>query len=122
MLFRAINDEDFSNIARIQMLTDYDGSEYSLLYLKGWDFFNYKSMQIAEEDGVIYLRFRPHDKFNEDGVRDGYIYLPPLCVIEKIKYAYGKIEDFCKSDVRTCTSCPLRKSTLIYWGIITSTS
>ncbi len=96
MLFRAINDEDFSNIASIQMLTDYDGSEYSLLYLKGWDFFNYKSMQIAEEDGVIYLRFKPHDKFNEDGVRDGYIYLPPLCVIEKIKYAYGKIEDFCK--------------------------
>ena len=66
MLFRAIKDEDFSNIASIQKLTNYDGSEYSLLYLKGWDFFNYQSMQIAEEDGVIYLRFKPHDKFNED--------------------------------------------------------
>ena len=98
MLFRAINDEDFSNIAAIQKLTTYDGSEYSLLYLKGWDFFNFQSMQIAEDDGVIFLRFIPHDKFNEDDVRDGHIYLPPLCVIDKIKDAYRKIEEFCIAD------------------------
>ena len=98
MLFRAINDEDFLNIAEIQKLTNYDGSEYSLLYLKGWDFFNYQSMQIAEEDGVLYIRFKPHDKFNEDDVMDGYIYLPPLCVIDKVKDAYRKIEEKCKAD------------------------
>ena len=99
MLFRAINDEDFSNIiADTQKLTSYDGSEYSLLYLKGWDFFNYPSMQIAREDGVVYLRFKPHDKYDEDEVKNGYIYLPPLCVIDKVKDAYRKIADVCKAD------------------------
>ncbi|MDE5755861.1 MAG: phosphatidylglycerol lysyltransferase domain-containing protein [Clostridia bacterium] len=98
MLFRAIKDEDFSSIANIQKLTSYDGSEYSLLYLKGWDFFNYPSMEIAEEDGVIYIRFKPHDKFNEDNVGDGRIYLPPLCALDKIKEAYANIEKQCIHD------------------------
>ena len=98
MLFRVINDKDFSSIANIQRLTDYDGSEYSLLYLKGWDFFNYPSMEIAQENGVIYLRFKPHDKFNDEGVGDGRIYLPPLCSLDKIKDAYANIANQCKTD------------------------
>ncbi|MCX4362167.1 MAG: phosphatidylglycerol lysyltransferase domain-containing protein [Clostridia bacterium] len=98
MHFEKIDDKDFADIADIQSRTQYNGSEYSLLYLKGWDFFNYQNMNIAREDGVIYIRFKPRDKFNEDGVGDGNIYLPPLCALDKIKDAYAKIEEQCRED------------------------
>lgn len=98
MLFRKIKDDDFLSIADIQKRTAYDGSEYSALYLKGWDFFNYPSMEIANEDDVIYLRFKPHDKFDEDHVGGGRIYLPPLCVADKVKDAYANIAKQCKED------------------------
>lgn len=92
MQFRKINDEDFKAIADMQSKTLYNGSDYSMLYLKGWDFFNYQEMQIAEEDGVIYIRFMPHDKYREEFDITKYIYLPPLTTLDKIKGAYKKIE------------------------------
>lgn len=98
MQFRKINDEDFKQIALMQSKTEYNGSDYSMLYLKGWDFFNYANMEIAEEDEVIYIRFIPHDKYKEEFDTTKYIYLPPLTTLDKIKDAYKKIEIQSKED------------------------
>ncbi len=98
MNFEKIKDEHFDLIAKAQSKTEYNGSEYSLLYLKGWDFFNYQSMQIASEDDMIFLRFIPHRKYRDDEYSEKYIYLPPLCIKEKIVRAYEKIEQQCAAD------------------------
>ena len=98
MQFRQIQDDDFEIIADMQSKTQYNGSEYSMLYLKGWEFFNYKEMQIAFEDGVIYIRFMPHDKYKEEFDTTKYIYLPPLCTLDKVKIAYAKIQKQSKAD------------------------
>lgn len=98
MQFRKIKDEDFNIIAEMQSKTLYNGSEYSALYLKGWEFFNYPEMEIAFEDGVIYIRFIPHDKYKEEFDTTKYIFLPPLCTLDKIKDAYAKIEEQSKAD------------------------
>ena len=97
MLFKSITDSDFADIADIQRQTKYNGSEYSLLYLKGWDFFNFKSMQIAKEDGAAFIRFMPKDKYAEEEMR-GWVYLPPLCALDKVKESYDKIKDICDVD------------------------
>lgn len=97
MLFKSITDADFADIADIQRQTKYNGSEYSLLYLKGWDFFNFKSMQIAKEDGASFIRFMPKDKYAEEE-RRGWVYLPPLCALDKVKESYDKIKDICDVD------------------------
>lgn len=98
MLFKAIEEKDFLDIAQIQSKTEYNGSEYSLLYLKGWDFFNFQSMQITREDGVIFIRFIAHGKYDGEDGNNGYIYLPPLCVLDKIVGAYEKIYAQCVAD------------------------
>ena len=98
MQFRRITDEDFLRIAQIQSLTEYDGSEYSMLYLKGWEFFNYESMQICDAGDIIFLRFVPHSKYNEQLNGHKYIYLPPLTTLDKIKSAYSQIFEQCKAD------------------------
>ncbi|MDE7079995.1 MAG: phosphatidylglycerol lysyltransferase domain-containing protein [Clostridia bacterium] len=98
MQFRKITDEDYARIAFIQSNTDYDGSEYSMLYLKGWDFFNYTSMEICDLGDRIFLRFVPHDKFDEDIHKGKYIYLPPLTSLDNVEEAYMQIEDQCRSD------------------------
>ena len=69
MLFKSITDADFADIADIQRQTKYNGSEYSLLYLKD-----------AEEE------------------RRGWVYLPPLCALDKVKESYDKIKDICDVD------------------------
>ncbi|MGN0760553.1 MAG: DUF2156 domain-containing protein [Christensenellales bacterium] len=96
MQFRRIEDEDFCEIDKILAKTEYNGSEYSPLYLKGWKFFNFESMQIAYENEAIYLRFLPHaEYFDEENGVDGYVYLPPLATIDKIKAAYDDLAEFC---------------------------
>lgn len=93
MQFRKISDNDFQKIALMQSKTEYNGSDYSMLYLKGWDFFDYENMEIAEEDNTIFIRFIPHDKYKEEFDITKYIYLPPLTVLENIKNAYRKIRE-----------------------------
>ena len=98
MQFEKLCDRDFNRIAQLQEKTKYDGSEYSMLYLKGWDFFNYESMEICDTEDIIFLRFQPHDRYKED-IHDGkYIYLPPLCAVENIAKAYEEIESQCADD------------------------
>ena len=99
MQFVKITDDDYARIAEIQSLTQYDGSEYSMLYLKGWDFFNYQSMQICDLGDRIFLRFVPHDRFNEDIHKGKYIYLPPLTTLDKIEEAYSQIKAQCEEDL-----------------------
>ncbi len=98
MQFEKIKDENFVRIAALQRLTEYNGSEYSMLYLKGWDFFNYPSMEFSDCNDKIFIRFRPHDKYKEDVTDGKYIYLPPLTTSDKIAEAYGMIEDQCRED------------------------
>lgn len=93
MQFRQISDEDYTRIAEVQSKTEYDGSEYSMLYLKGWDFFNYQSMQICDMGESIFLRFVPHDRFAEDVHNGKYIYLPPLTALENVENAYRQIKE-----------------------------
>ncbi|MDE5616700.1 MAG: phosphatidylglycerol lysyltransferase domain-containing protein [Clostridia bacterium] len=98
MRFVKISDKDFERIAQLQKKTEYDGSEYSMLYLKGWDFFNYQSMEICDTGDTVFLRFQPHDRFKED-VHDGsFIYLPPLTEVENIEKAYAAIKEQCETD------------------------
>ena len=98
MQFEKIKDENFVRIAALQRLTEYNGSEYSMLYLKGWDFFNYPSMEFSDCKDRIFIRFRPHDKYKEDVTDGKYVYLPPLTTSDKIAEAYGMIEDQCRED------------------------
>ena len=59
MLFRKMTEADKPLVDSYLARTDYPGSDYSMLYLSGWDFFNFEnSMQIAESGGALYIRFR----------------------------------------------------------------
>lgn len=61
MLFRKMTEADKPLIDGYLARTDYPGSDYSMLYLSGWDFFNFEeSMQIAESGGALYIRFVPN--------------------------------------------------------------
>ena len=91
MLFKNITEKDFKAIADIQRGTGYNGSEFSFLYLKGWDYFNFDSMQIAIEDDIAILRFILKDKYDEEGAGD-WIYLPTLCALDKLKDVFLKIQ------------------------------
>ncbi|MDE6189830.1 MAG: phosphatidylglycerol lysyltransferase domain-containing protein [Clostridia bacterium] len=115
MQFRKITDEDYSRMSQIQSLTEYDGSEYSMLYLKGWEFFNYESMQICDTGDIIFLRFIPHAKFDEKLSEHKYIYLPPLTILENVKAAYSKIKEQCEfdGDIMYVMSTPKRYAELL---------
>lgn len=89
MQFRTICERDFETIARIQSQTRYDGSEYSLLYLSGWQYFAFSTMQIAQTDEAVYLRFAPPQSDGE------YRYLPPLCKEDAIARAIDALERYC---------------------------
>lgn len=54
-------------------------------------------MQIAKEDGAAFIRFMPKDKYAEEEMR-GWVYLPPLCALDKVKESYDKIKDICDVD------------------------
>ena len=80
MLFRKMTEEDKPLVDSYLARTDYPGSDYSMLYLSGWDFFNFeKSMQLCESDGALYIRFVPNlAKEDEETDSNGFIYMPPL--------------------------------------------
>ena len=87
MLFNKIKDEDFEIIKKIQSKTSYTGSEWSKLYLKSWDFFNYDNIEFAYQDDMAFIRF-PLAFLDVKDFRDiTYIYLPPMCEVSKAKEA-----------------------------------
>ncbi len=87
MLFNKIKDEDFEIIKKIQSKTEYKGSEWSKLYLKSWDFFNYDNMKFAYQDDIAFIRF-PLAFVDIKAFRDiTYMYLPPMCEVSKAKDA-----------------------------------
>ena len=51
MQFEKIKESDKKLIDEVLSKTDYTGSDYSILYLQGWDFFGFESMTIAFEKG-----------------------------------------------------------------------
>ncbi len=84
MLFNKIKDSDFENIKNIQKNTEYNGSEWSKIYLKAWGFFDWDTMEIAYKNDMIFIRFIPNldaDFFKQFK----HVYLPPICEIEKVK-------------------------------------
>ncbi len=99
MQFREIKLQDFYKINEILSKTTYNGCEYSQVYLRGWKFFNFNSMQICIEEDTIWLRFVPHPElYKGRTIKGGYMYLPPLAVIENIVQAYDKLYDFCQAE------------------------
>ena len=86
MLFNKIKDKDFEYISSIQKNTQFNGSEWSKLYLQSWDFFDYPSMEIATKNDIVLIRFKPnhYTEFFEDF---SHIYLPPICTLDKVKEA-----------------------------------
>lgn len=99
MLFKNITEKDFERLAEIQRRTEYNGSEFSLLYLKGWDYFNFDNMQIAFEDNIAIVRFVESDKYDEEN-NGKLIYLPPMCSLDKVKEGFDKIKEICKAEGR----------------------
>ena len=98
MLFNKIKDSDFDLIASIQKNTQYNGSEWSKLYLKSWDFFSYDQMEIAIENDVIYIRFPVNKTYVKAFEIYKHIYLPPVCKIEDVKVALDNIQNQTKLD------------------------
>ena len=87
MLFNKIKDQDFETIAEIQKNTTYKGSEWSKLYLKSWDFFNYSKLEFAIKNGIAFIRFPVHEDSKEYFKDIDMLYLPPMCKVENVKEA-----------------------------------
>lgn len=75
MKFTKINMSDKEKLDYYLAKTQYNGSDYSILYLAGWDYFNFPSMQIAIENDILYLRFKAS---RNNVIDDFYTYLAPL--------------------------------------------
>lgn len=97
MQFRKIEESDKKLIDEVLAKSDSTGSEYSMLYLRGWDFFDFGSMTIAFESGYVFIRFRPN-LMDEDVESDshGYIFLPPLAPIGEFAKAVGLLKEYCE--------------------------
>lgn len=92
MKFTQINMSDKDKIDFYLAKTQYNGSDYSILYLAGWDYFNFESMQIAEENDILYIRF----KASKDGVIDDYYtYLAPLTNADRAAEGMNAIKGQC---------------------------
>ena len=100
MLFEKIDDRAERKIKEYLADTDYEGSEFSCLYRKGWSFYDYEHMQVAEEGGAIFIRFVPQGGF--EGCT-GYIYLPPLCKLNNVRAAFNALKEFVRQDA--CCAC-----------------
>lgn len=96
MVFTALNDEGEARIAEALARTTYEGSEFSVLYRKGWSFYNYPSMQYAVSDGAVFLRFLPAD--TQVYPCGDYLYLPPLAPVSEIANAVRALEQYCKDN------------------------
>lgn len=97
MTFRKMTENDKPLIDGYLARTTYPGSDYSMLYLSGWDFFNFEeSMQIAEANGAIYIRFIPNLlKEDEETDSHGYVYMPPLTESANFAAATDALREFC---------------------------
>lgn len=98
--FRKLQEQDFESIARMQARTEYNGSEYSLLYLSGWPFFRFSDMEIGETQDCIYLRFTPNHPSTYDPQKctGDYLYLPPLCEQEAFARNVEALRDDCRAN------------------------
>ena len=97
MLFRKMTEADKPLIDGYLARTDYPGSDYSMLYLSGWDFFNFEeSMQIAESGDALYIRFVPNlAKEDEETDSNGFVYMPPLTERGNFAAATDALREFC---------------------------
>ena len=98
MLFNKIKDQVFEDIEKIQKNTEYKGSEWSRLYLKAWDFFNYSKMEYANKDDIIFIRFPIHDSYRKFFDRVEWFYLPPICTLDKVAKAIDMAREQAKYD------------------------
>ena len=116
MHFEKIKKSDKTRIDEILAKTDLTGSEYSMLYLQGWDFFDFKTMKIAFEDGCAYIRFCPN-LLSEDEESDsnGCIFLPPLTTEDKFVLAMDRLRAYCEEsgDEFYVTACLKERAELL---------
>lgn len=97
MDFRKILDEDFVNINNVIKDTQYNGCEYSKIYLKSWPFFSYNDIEIAYENDIIYLRFYPAEKYIKNNEKNRY-YFCPVTQKNRIVEGIKNIEAQCNCD------------------------
>ena len=97
MLFNKIKDQDFEMVKNIQSKTQYNGSEWSKLYLKVWDFFNYETAEFAIENDIAFIRFKTQQKFKK-WIKEDTLYLPPMCDISNVKDAINMAREQAKAD------------------------
>ncbi len=117
MLFNKIKDSDFEAIWNIQKNTEYNGCEWSKLYLKSWDFFMYDQMEIAYEDGAIFIRFPILYKDEEFFKGMSHLYLPPVCDISKVKWAIDAARAQAKQDKEMFTMIGVPQEYLDAYGV-----
>ena len=102
MHFRNIKDEDFIIINNELSKTDYNGCDYSKTYLKSWSFFRYDTMQVAQCDNIVFLRFEtPVHILDEEffnGKTPKYVYLAPLTTKDNFKKGFELILEQVKED------------------------
>lgn len=97
MQFEKIKESDKTRIDEILARTDYTGSDYSVLYLSGWDFFDFDTMTIAFENGYAFIRFNPHlMKEDEESDSHGYIFMPPLAPNGEFAKAVDMLREYCE--------------------------
>lgn len=99
MMFRKIYEADKPLIDSYLARTNYPGSDYSMLYLSGWDFFDFGgSMEIAEANGAVYIRFLPNlAKEDEETDSRGFVYMPPLTETGNFAAATDALREYCLS-------------------------
>lgn len=97
MHFEKIKESDKARIDEVLAKSDSTGSEYSMLYLSGWDFFDFDSMTIAFEQGYVFIRFRPHlQAEDEESDSHGWIFLPPLAPKGEFAKAVELLREYCE--------------------------
>lgn len=97
MQFEKIKESDKTLIDEVLKKSDSTGSEYSMLYLQGWDFFDFDSMTIAFEEGYVFIRFSPHLLAqDEESDSHGYIFLPPLAPKGEFAKAVELLRQYCE--------------------------
>ncbi len=100
MIFGKITEGHKSLIDSYLARTDYPGSDYSMLYLSGWDFFDFeRSMQICEANGAVYIRFVPNLlDGDEEGDSNGFVYMPPLTEQSNFAAATDALREHCRRE------------------------
>lgn len=98
MQFERIKESDKKRIDEVLAKSNWTGSEYSMLYLRGWDFFDFDTMTVAFEGGYVFIRFSPHLLAgDEESDSHGYIFLPPLAPEGEFAKAVDMLREYCES-------------------------